>query len=754
MKTLTIGKKIALPTVEDVIKIVNCFLVSRAALFGVFPYGMALWAAVLEARGMYLGVFGVILGVVSAGGDWLKYLMAVGFYMVYTYVRKDKTFNSLFCGLFVFISGVISTLSGGQSPVFLIVSAVEGVVAAVSYILSLGAVSFFDSYRGETRARREEIISLTLLCGIILMGFSGLYVTPQVRLSISLGIYIVMVLSKCIGMAAAGSVGLVLGFISGTSGIDAVLMMGIFGISALSANFLREYGKTGTIVGFFIGELLCIICIDNYIKPLITIYETLISAMVFALTPKSLFMKVDACIAKAMQGASDGKEVRVKEYLSGELKNLAKAFSTLAESFLSLSGHNKKMTNASDMFDRVAERVCSSCNRWGECWIDGYSDMHRYMYDILDVIEKNGYCDIGNMPIVLKEKCNNPDNFISEFNHFYEMYKQSTIWHGEVNLGQDMVARQYHEISNLISGISDELESGFSFVESAELKLDTALEKIGYFAREINVIENSKHEPEVYISAGETVDSELLERIVSETVGVPMKIADNSSAIKFVAHNRYYVEYAVCQHSGEAEELCGDTVMQFETNDSKFCVLLCDGMGAGDEANEESRLTASLFGDFIKAGFIKDTAVRMINSTLAMKSGNESFSTIDLIEIDLRSGQTEFLKVGAAESFLLQKGKAEIIYEKALPVGIVDDVQAPLVSRKLQEGDVIVMVSDGISETGYGAIRGEWVSRLIEEHDGDMQELADAVLKNARGKAYPKPCDDMTVAAMRIKRVI
>ena len=102
MKTLTIGKKIALPTVEDVIKIGICFLVSRASLFGVFPFGIAFWASVLEARGMYLGVFGVILGVVSAGGDWLKYLMAVGFYMVYTYVRKDKTFNSLVCGLFVF----------------------------------------------------------------------------------------------------------------------------------------------------------------------------------------------------------------------------------------------------------------------------------------------------------------------------------------------------------------------------------------------------------------------------------------------------------------------------------------------------------------------------------------------------------------------------------------------------------------------------------------------------------------------------
>ena len=50
-------------------------------------------------------------------------------------------------------------------------------------------------------------------------------------------------------------------------------------------------------------------------------------------------------------------------------------------------------------------------------------------------------------------------------------------------------------------------------------------------------------------------------------------------------------------------------------------------------------------------------------------------------------------------------------------------------------------------------LKGAWVKQLISEHEGDMQELADKVLKSARQKAYPKPCDDMTVAAVKLKKL-
>lgn len=755
MKVMTLGKKVQvrLPTAEDFAKTGLLFLISRAAVMGVMPFGIAFWAAAIPGRASYLGLAGMLLGILSAGGDVLKYSLAAGIYLVYTYFRKSKMTDPVFCGFSVLIGGIVSVLFANQSPIYLAMTVPEGVLAALGYLVSVHANKFYKAYKNNMRASQEEIISSVILCGVVLTGFSGIYITHNLHICTLLGVYLILCLSRCVGVAAAGSIGLALGFICSMNTPSAMLIMGICGIGAILSNLLKDFGKIGCCIGFLLGGVISVIYTGDFANPPVTIFEYAVAAAMFLATPKAVLAKAEGVILKAVKNGGKGKEMRIKEYLSGELKQIAKAFTDLAESFLSVSHQRENTMEATDMFDEVAERVCKNCSEWGSCWIDGFNEMYRQMYGILKVIETSGYCDISNLPIAFKDKCIHAEQFIAEFNHLYEIYKQTAMWKGEANLGQDMVAKQYHEISNLIKGLSEEVETGFSFIESAELKLDSALERAGVFAKEINVIENMRREPEVYISAGYGAEPCMLEQIVSEVIGMPMQLENDSSYMKFVAHNKYYVEYAVCQHSGESDTVCGDTVMQFDTDDNKFCVLLCDGMGSGSEASEESRLTAELLQDFIKAGFIKNTAVKMINSTLAMKAGKENFSTIDMAEVDLRSGKTEFLKVGAAQSYIMHDGEIEIISEKALPVGILEDIQIPTVEKNLSDGDIIVMASDGISETGYGNMKGAWIKEVIAEHNDNMQELADEVLKNARKKAYPKPCDDMTVAVMRIRKL-
>lgn len=751
MKVLTLGKKVQVrfPTAEDFVKTGLLFLISRATVMGVSPFGIAFWAAAIPERSAYLGLIGMLAGIFSAGGDVLKYSLAAGLYLIYTYFRKSRLTDPIFCGFAALIGGVVSSIFSGQAPIYIAMSIPEGILTALGYMAAMHANKFVKAYKNNTKASQEEIISAVIMCGIFLTGFSGIYITHNLHVCTFLGIYLILCLSKCVSAATAGSIGLALGLICSMNSPSAILIMGICGLGAILANLLKDFGKIGCSAGFLAAGVISVIYMGDYQNMPISIYEYIVAAAMFFATPKSVLAK--GIISKAVKSGTGGKEVRIKEYLSGELKHIAKAFTDLAESFLSVSHREDNAAQASDMFDEVAERVCKNCSDWGSCWIDGFNDMYRQMYGILKIIETSGYCDINNLPIAFKDKCVNAEKFISEFNHLYEIYKQTAMWKGEANLGQDMVARQYHEISNLIKGLSEDVETGFSFIESAELKLDNALEKAGVFAKEINVIENFRREPEVYISAGFGAESSMMEKIVSDVIGMPMQLENNASYMKFVAHNKYYVEYAVCQRSCEADSACGDTVMQFETEDNKFCVLLCDGMGSGSEASEESRLTAELLQDFIKAGFIKNTAVKMINSTLAMKAGKENFSTIDMAEIDLRSGKAEFLKVGAAQSYILHSGELEVISEKALPVGILEDIQIPTVERFLSDGDIIVITSDGISETGYGNIRGAWIKSVITEHSDNMQELADELLKTAQQKAYPKPCDDMTAAVMRIR---
>lgn len=220
---------------------------------------------------------------------------------------------------------------------------------------------------------------------------------------------------------------------------------------------------------------------------------------------------------------------------------------------------------------------------------------------------------------------------------------------------------------------------------------------------------------------------------------------ENSEAI-------YSVFTAVSQRADGGAAVSGDCYLEFDSELGRHYVILCDGMGSGRRAYRESKMTAELLREFLRTGFLKDKAVGMLNSALAIKGDDESFSTVDLFEFDTRSGMAEFLKIGSAESFIRHRDELETLSSASLPVGIVEEVRTNTISRRLSAGDMIVMVSDGVGEAGYGVLKGEWIKRMIKASNGDMQGLADEILAEAQRRSFPEKDDDMTVVAMRIER--
>ncbi len=211
----------------------------------------------------------------------------------------------------------------------------------------------------------------------------------------------------------------------------------------------------------------------------------------------------------------------------------------------------------------------------------------------------------------------------------------------------------------------------------------------------------------------------------------------------------YSVTVTAAQEAKNGQSVCGDTLMHFERG-GKYFVILCDGMGSGESALSESRLTARLFAEFLKAGFKKETALDMINAALALKADQESFSTLDLLEINLETGVAEFLKVGSAQSFLKTKSKIEEVTSKALPVGILENVEAEILSYELRNNDTILMVSDGVGEADSGVMKNDWIKRLMQMENRSDAELVQLILVGA--KMRMKFSDDLTAVAVRIKK--
>ena len=180
----------------------------------------------------------------------------------------------------------------------------------------------------------------------------------------------------------------------------------------------------------------------------------------------------------------------------------------------------------------------------------------------------------------------------------------------------------------------------------------------------------------------------------------------------------------------EGETVCGDTVLSFQTEPGRWCLLLADGMGSGEPARKESALTCRLLRQFLEAGIEPEAALKTLNSAMALRGAETgSFTTIDLCVFDAASGAVAFYKYGAAPSYLKKGGTVRRVTGGSLPAGLRSSPASPDVTRAtLEPGGFAVMISDGIADPG----RDEWLQDLLAGWEGeDPQALAGLILSES-----------------------
>jgi stage II sporulation protein E len=197
---------------------------------------------------------------------------------------------------------------------------------------------------------------------------------------------------------------------------------------------------------------------------------------------------------------------------------------------------------------------------------------------------------------------------------------------------------------------------------------------------------------------------------------------EKSCTLRFAQTHRFGVLTGIAQSA--KGEVSGDSHSFQGLKDGRYMLMLCDGMGSGEAARAESASTVSLMENFFQAGFDDTVVFDTINRLLLLKGDEEMFSAVDLCMLDLKTGDATFTKIGAESSYIFAGGDVRTVTPGSLPIGILDDV-TPVSSRMtLYEGDMIVMVSDGVSS----AIRtsaSEWFADVPKEN---AQESADAIL--------------------------
>ncbi len=748
------------PSVRDAGMSMLLLLAGRASVLGLFPFGVAFFASCFDKSIAYLGITVLSIALMTSAGSAVltKYLVAALLFWIYTRFRNKENLvldaacvgGAVMVGGFVFL---IYTYVGAYDILMLFV---EAIVTSLMYIIFKKAHGLIANRKKRTQTAQDELISISVSVGVFITGLSGIVFPYNISLANIVSVYAVLCIALHGGIAAAGSGGLCIGFMSAMSSPSAVVTMGIFGISALFGNLLKSFGRFGVALGFLGGSAVALLYAGSASSLPVTIIETAIGAVLFVLTPNKVQGYIKSFFARSLKLETVSADVRVKEYLSMQLEKSAKAFKSLEECFSNASEKRLKSYNkdVATLFDEVADRVCEGCPNAVKCWQSDFTRTYRSIMLLLDTIETRGILEFTSVPNSFKDKCLRPDLFVVEFNHVYELYKKNLVRTGEAVTSRDLVARQYKEMSSLMDTMAENICSGFTFREDLEETLIAELDKVGIMAFEISVIESSHGKMEVYLGTSKGTEVGKIENVIESVVETPMGYECDSAngLMKFVSRAKFTADIAIRQISRDFSEVSGDSIDTFVTEDYKQYVILSDGMGSGKRAMFESHITLKLLREFLQSGFGVKTSIDMINSALCLKLDYECFSTVDLLCIDLMTGICEFFKIGGSESIVLHGPNVETVFSVSLPVGMLPDIKVQGQAKRLDDGDIIIMMSDGISEAGFGTVRTDWLKKEIKMPFDTMDEMAQSVIENAVKKSRDAVIDDMTVATIRLIR--
>lgn len=153
-----------------------------------------------------------------------------------------------------------------------------------------------------------------------------------------------------------------------------------------------------------------------------------------------------------------------------------------------------------------------------------------------------------------------------------------------------------------------------------------------------------------------------------------------------------------------------------------------------------------MFRRLIGSGIGCESAIRLINSIMLAKSSEEGFATLDAVKIDLDTCGLTVIKSGASATLIRHRGQVMKIASPTFPIGIVQPADAFSSSYEFDEGDLIIMFSDGVSEGEY-----RFIKELLMQ-SSDVKMIVDEICAKAELFNKNIHSDDVTVIGIKVER--
>ncbi len=739
------------------------FIIAGARLGnGIYPFGIALLCA-SEKKLQFILAGLIASSFFSAQNIVVNILAYFTAYIIREIIcrnfglknGKAASFNEPYtlrmatAALAAFIIGMYGIIDSGFTK-----SALRSAVAII--VLSPTAAFLFGGVsvkQEKVQIRRDlGILSIMFSCVLALKNISAVGISPAVIIS--------SFLTLCSAVSGSMLKGCLVGTVCGLAcGVHISPMLGIAGAAA---GALKQAGTVVPMLAFCGTGIVFSFVSEGLASMGGTIPAMLWGGAFFTPIAKlGLLPKIYSVftLSDGYRALSKERETKIliadKQMCDTEKKIFAisEALQSLSSVFYTLSNRisTPGIYEVRILCEKSFKIYCKKCQQFSFCWDKNYERTSDIMNKLANAVAKNGCADSDFIPGDFFKTCPNAIKAISELNLSHARMLEDAARTNKT----EVFALDYEDMAKLLELTAEEAAEEYECDEILSDEVRKAAREMKLFFTGLAVFGKRRKTlvaGGVDISSVSLSSSEICSKF-EESCGIKLTVPEftiDGDYVTMTARSarRISVECERSSLKKENETVNGDSAASFFNKEDYFYSIISDGMGSGVDAAMTSRTTCIFLEKMLSAGNRKNVVLKMLNNFIRHKN-LECFATVDMLEIDLLNSTAIFIKSGAAASYIIRDKKLFKIASNSLPIGITRRINAEEIKFELKANDLIVMISDGISQSFED---GVWLAGLLSSEidpAGDLGEISGIILEAAR--VNNKRSDDMTVSVIRIR---
>lgn len=520
-----------------------------------------------------------------------------------------------------------------------------------------------------------------------------------------------------------------------------------FVLSSLVAGALSDSGQVVLSVVYTAVFIVAGVVSSDIGESWLSLIEPVIACAAFLLVPASKISSLQDIFDKIFSLPKNMTDLQVSDTLRSASDNVY----AVAQIVSDVSDRLDKIINpeVNRLFSSLQQKVCDGCEKKPDCWNRDFDMTARDILYVAGIEEGKG----GKISLAVT--CKRYDLLCNAISSSYPAYSAAMASKTKVSEMRRILTDQFITLSDFLSELSVNVCESRTRDKGKSAYLKTALRDSGiavesldcfYFkgrvSAEISLFDSPQTSSVNKIKA-------LLEFITKRRYEEPEIYGrDTDTLVIFKEKAAYKIISGYSQRSLKVGSLCGDTVSVFSSGYNFFNAIISDGMGTGSRAAIDSTMAVSMIEKLVSSDFSYRSALKLVNSALIMKSTDESISTLDAVQINPYTCSASFYKAGGAVSFIRQNDRVTVIEKPSLPMGIIRNTSFAYEERQLKRGDIVLLVSDGVTSQDCSWINDE----LLAWSKSDMQSLSAHIASLARLRSEKATRDDITVVALRVDR--